>query len=72
MPVFKVAWSELYDFEALVAADNLDHAIRLVKDDPSLYADPSDGVYIDGTLEINHTVTQFMNTENGVRDEYRN
>ena len=72
MPVFKIAWTELYDFEALVAANDLDHAIQLVKDDPSLYADPSDGNYVDSSLEINHSVTQLMNNENGVKNEYCN
>lgn len=72
MTLFKVAWTELYGFEALVAADSLDHAIQLVKDDPSLYAaDAFEGEYIDGTTEINLTFTQFMNDENGVRDDYR-
>lgn len=72
MKTFKVAWTELYGFEVNVEADTLEEAMEKVKDDPSLYSTVAfDGEYIDGTMEINLTVTQFMNDENGVKDEYR-
>jgi hypothetical protein len=66
MPIFNVAWTELYAFQARVAARDLDHAIELVKDDPSLYAGIAfEGKYIDGSMEINLGHTQWLNSEEG-------
>jgi hypothetical protein len=64
MPIFKVAWTELYGFEANVAARDLEHAIQLVKDDSSLYAGNNfSGEYVDGTMEINKGFTEWLNSE---------
>ncbi len=64
MTLFRVCWTELYAFEADVAANSLEDAIELVKDDPSLYAkDQFSGEYVDGTMEINYGFTKFVNDE---------
>jgi hypothetical protein len=66
MPIFDVAWTELYAFQAKVAARDLDHAMELVKDDPSLYAATAfEGEYVDGSMEINLGYTQWLNSEEG-------
>ena len=65
MAKFKVAWHELYAFEAEVEADSLDEAIDKVKKDTSLYSEPKDGQYVDGTVEINTEFTNFLNSEEG-------
>jgi hypothetical protein len=66
MPIFNVAWTELYAFQAKVTAKDLDHAIELVKDDPSFYAGTAfEGEYVDGSMEINLDYTQWLNSEEG-------
>ena len=65
MPQFKVHWTETFEFEALVEADNLDQAEAKVKDDPSAYSfkDPKDfnGHAVEGCMEINHYANEQVN-----------
>lgn len=64
MPIFKVFWSELYDFEANVEAKTLDEAIEKVRYDPSIYApDINSGQYVDDSLMINRGFTEEMNKD---------
>lgn len=68
MPVFIIAWTELYGFEAKVVARDLDHAKELVKDDPCLYASVNDAEYIDGTMEINHNYCLELKNDDAEQD----
>jgi len=61
MPKFKLGWSETYDFEALVEADNLDEAIEKFKGGEIDFPPPEEGTYVDGTSELN---TSWINEVN--------
>jgi len=64
MPKFKIAWDEMYCFEAEVEAESLEQAIEKVKDDPSIYAATAfEGQYVDGSMEINMGHTEWLNSE---------
>lgn len=69
MPIFNVAWTELYAFQAKVAARDLDHAMELVKNNPLLYSETAfEGEYIDGSMKINLDHTRWLNSEEYKRD----
>lgn len=65
MPQFKITWTETFEFEAMVEADNLDQAETKVKDDPAEYSfrHPRDfnGNVVEGCMEVNHYRNEQMN-----------
>jgi hypothetical protein len=72
MPKFKLAWTELYAFEQIVEAKNLEDAIELFKSGEIEYPEIFEGQYIDGTSELNKGYTELINDPiTGVKEGYK-
>ena len=72
MALFKVCWTEVYAFEAMVEANNLDEAIEQFKSGEIDFPDITQATYVDGTTELNTSFTNLINDPVlGLKEEYK-
>ena len=72
MALFKVCWTEVYAFEAMVEANNLDEAIEQFKSGEINFPDITQATYVDGSTELNISFTNLINDPIlGLKEEYK-
>ena len=72
MAKFRLCWTEVYDFEQDVEADNLEQAIELFRSGEINFPDVREATYVDGSTELNTSYTEQINDPVlGLKEEYK-